>query len=57
MEGIPRRNQVDKCSAAELAIYGAMEEVEKIGADIRLTDAINKLNEARNLVADFIDEQ
>ena len=57
MEGFPRRQQLDKCTLAELAIYKAMEEVEKIGADVRLTDAINKLNEARNLVADFVDEQ
>ena len=57
MEGFPRRQQLDKCTPAELAIYKAMEEVEKIGADVRLTDAITKLNEARNLVADFVDEQ
>ena len=57
MEGFPRRQQLDKCTPAELAIYKAMEEVEEIGADVRLTDAINKLNEARNLVADFVDEQ
>ena len=57
MEGFLRRQQLDKCTPAELAIYKAMEEVEKIGADVRLTDAINKLNEARNLVADFVDEQ
>ena len=57
MEDFPRRNQLDKCTPAELAIYKAMEEVEKIGADVRLTDAITKLNEALNLVADFVDEQ
>ena len=57
MEDFPRRNQLDKCTPAELAIYKAMEEVEKIGADVKLTDAITKLNEALNLVADFVDEQ
>ena len=30
MEDFPRRNQLDKCTPAELAIYKAMEEVEKI---------------------------
>lgn len=55
MENFPRRNQLDKCEFAELAIYTAIEEVEKLGADVKLTDAIMKLNEARNLVADFID--
>ena len=58
MEDFPRRNQLDKCTPAELAIYKAMEEVEEIrAADVRLTDAIIKLNEAQNLVADFVDEQ
>jgi hypothetical protein len=52
---ISRRNRLDLCTPAELAIFKAMEEVEKIGADVKLTDAIIKLQEARNLVADFID--
>ena len=55
MENFPRRNQLDKCVPAELAIYNAMQEVEKVGADVKLTDAITKLNEALNFVADFID--
>ena len=33
-----------------------MDEVEMVGADVRLTNAIIKLNEARNLVADFVDK-
>lgn len=57
INGIPRRQRMDKCVPAELAIYKAMEEIENIGADVRLTEAIIILNEARNLVADFIDEQ
>lgn len=40
---------------AEKAIHEAMQEVEKVGADIRLTNAIVKLGEAKELVADFID--
>ena len=55
MEDFPRRNQLDKCTPAELAIYKAMEEVEKVGADVKLTDAIIKLQEAKELVADFVD--
>ncbi len=55
MKDFPRRNQLDKCVSAELAIYKAMEEVEKIGGDLKLTDAIIKLNEALNLVADFVE--
>ena len=57
MEDFPRRNQLDKCTPAELAIYKAMEEVEKAGADVKLTEAIIKLQEAKELVADFVDEK
>ena len=53
----PRRSRLDLCEPAELAIYNATNEVEKIGADVRLTRAVNLLSEARNLVADYIDEK
>ena len=55
MEDFPRRNQLDKFTPAELAIYKAIEEVEEAGADVKLTDAIIKLQEAIELVADFVD--
>lgn len=51
-----RRNRIDLMKPAELAIYNAMQEIEKIGADIRLTEAQVLLTKAKNLVADFIDE-
>lgn len=51
----PRRSRKDLNVPAELAIYNAMQEVEKVGADERLTNAVIKLQQARNLVADFID--
>lgn len=54
---IPRRNRLDKNEPAELAIRNAVNEVERIGADNRLTEAINHLNHARELVADFIEEK
>lgn len=50
-----RRNRLDLCTPAELAIYNAMQEVEKAGADVRLTEAIILLDKARNLIADFIE--
>lgn len=53
---IPRRMCVDKWLPAEKAIYDAVLEIEKMGNSVGLTDAVNKLNEARELVADFIDE-
>lgn len=40
---------------AEKAIYDAVQEVEKMGADTRLTNAVVKLAEARESVADFVD--
>lgn len=52
---IQRRNRLDLSEPAELAIRKAVDEVEKIGADVRLTKAINLLHKARELVADFID--
>lgn len=54
---IPRRVRLDLNTPAELAIYNAMIEVEKMPADVRLTNAVIKLSEAKNLVADFVDEQ
>jgi len=52
----PRRVRMDQWKESELAIYKAMQEVEKMPPDVRLTNAVIKLAEAKNLVADFIDE-
>lgn len=54
---IPRRNRLDLNEPAELAIRKAMDEVEKIGADPGLTEAIISLDNAFQRVADFIDAQ
>lgn len=51
----PRRNRLDKMNPAELAIYNAMQEVEKLGASEGLTQAITLLSEAKDLVSDFVD--
>lgn len=53
----PRRSRLDLCEPAELAIYNAMQEVEKMGADVKLTEAVIKLQEAKELVADYIDKK
>ena len=53
----PRRNRLDLNTKVELSISNAIDEVEKIGADVRLTDAVIKLSEAKDLVSDFVDEQ
>ena len=55
MSDFPRRNQLDKFTPAELAIYNATIEVEKVGASEKLTAAIMKLQEAKELVSDFVD--
>lgn len=54
--GIPRRIRLDLCEPAEKIIYDAIQEVEKLGADERLTNAVVKLSEAKELVSDYIDE-
>lgn len=57
MDNFPRRSQIEKNTPAELAIRKAMDEVEDIGADTKLTNAVIKLNEVLTLVADFIDDK
>lgn len=57
INGFPRRNRIDLNKPSELAIRNAIEEVEKLGADVKLTDAVIKLNESLELVSDFIDNQ
>lgn len=53
----PRRARLDRMTAAEIAIYNSMQEVEKVGADVLLTEAIILLSQARDKVADFVDKQ
>ena len=52
---LPRRNRLDLNTPAEAAIYNAMQEVEKAGADVKLTEAVILLQKARDLVADYVD--
>lgn len=52
----PRRNRIDLMTAAELAIRNAVIEVEKVGADIKLTEAVMLLTQAQDKVADYVDE-
>jgi len=53
---IPRRNRLDHLTPAETAICDAMQAVEELPADPRLTDAVSLLYEARWKVADFVDD-
>lgn len=54
-EPIPRRIQLERMSSGERAIFAAVHEVERMGADQRLTDAVILLQAARDSVADFVD--
>lgn len=46
-----------KMSKSELLIHEATSEVEKMGADVLLTSAVSKLQEARDDVAEFIERE
>jgi hypothetical protein len=54
-DGFLRRNDITLCTPAENAIRAAVDAVEEAGAHPLLTDAVNLLDEAREKVADFID--
>lgn len=51
-----RRNRIDQRTSAETAISNAMSAVEEAGAHPLLTDAVVLLGQARDKVADFVDE-
>jgi len=51
----PRRNKLWLNTPAELAIFNAIQEVETVGADVRLTEITNMLVKAKDLLSDYID--
>lgn len=57
INAVPRRSRLDLNTPAELAITNAMQEVEKAGADVLLTNAINLLHQAKDFVSDFVDQK
>jgi hypothetical protein len=54
-DAIPRRHYVNKLIPAERAIYDAIQIVEALGADIRLTDVVIRLSEAKDRLSDWAD--
>lgn len=50
-----RRVNLQRQTPAELAIGDAVDRVEELPPDERLTNAVVKLQEAKELVADFVD--
>jgi hypothetical protein len=53
----PRRSCIYLLTPAEKAVWDAAQAVEKLGADVRLTDAVVLLQQAREKLADYFDEQ
>lgn len=51
----PRRHNVDRMTPAERAIADAVQAVEALPADERLTRAVILLGQAREAVADYVD--
>ena len=54
-DGWPTRSAVEWWTPAEAAIVEAMRVVENAGGSLALTDAVIKLGEARNRVADHVE--
>lgn len=52
---IPRRAYLNKLTPAEIAIWNAIQAVEELPADVRLTDAVNLLIKAKDKVGDYVD--
>lgn len=52
-----RNNNLTLMTQAEIKIYEAMQEVEKLGCDTRLTDAVILLQNAKSKVSEVIDER
>jgi hypothetical protein len=50
-----RRNRIDLMTPAEVAIQNAISEVEKAGANWRLTEAVVLLGKAKEMVSDYVD--
>src|SRR5690349_2059222 len=51
-----RRIDIQRLTPAETAIRNAMIAVEEVGADPLLTDAVILLQQARDKVADYVDQ-
>jgi len=54
---LARRADMSRWTEAEVAIHHAVEKVEEMGADGRLTQAVILLDRARTAVANYVDEE
>lgn len=53
----PRRSCIYLLTPTEKAVWDAGQAIEAVGADIRLTEAAVLLQQAREKLADYFDEQ
>lgn len=53
---LKRGHRLDLNTCAEMAVRNAITEVEKLGADERLTDIIIMLSDALRMLGDYIDD-
>ena len=53
----PRKAALCFNAPSELAIHEAIQKVEELGADVRLTEAVILLAKAKELVSEYIDER
>jgi hypothetical protein len=53
----PRRANTQTMTKEELAIQNLVWEIEKLGADPLLTDAVVLLGQARDKLSDWIDKE
>lgn len=54
--GIPRRSNMLRWIPAEQAIHEVINQIEALGAHIRLTDAVVLLTQAKDAIADWAEE-
>lgn len=57
VKNFPRRSVVEEMTPVEKLIFDTIGEIEKLGADVRLTNAQIKLQEAKDLIGDFEDSK
>ena len=55
IDGIPRRNRVDRWSPGEHAINDLLWKIERLGAHVYLTDVVNFLQQAQARLADWVE--
>lgn len=53
--GVPRRIRLDLLTPAELAVYEAVQAVERLPAHPALTEVVCTLQTARERLADYVD--